>query len=516
MFRKLKIFTLINCLLALIIGFVGTTLLNTKSWNHIKEDFHSSKSEQVNFFISETQESITALVSANAPWTDLQEQLIVHNTDWLEVNATGYLVQNESFKIDFVMAATEDLSYINQYGDAVLEPVMQAQSFLRALVENKDSSEIIWINEMPMFIVTAPITNNDYENPMGVYVLGRWLSEENLQDLKRILGEDILKSLVVTKEKMYTGLMTRDYSILEFSYPVEMDESIDYINLEFKTPLYRNIFYVQKLHTLVVILITGLIFLTIWFLYFKKLSNGVTEVIDAVKRISSGDYDVKVMDSEIEEVSELVLSVNRMATDITSHIHEIDNSYVSMIEVMANSVEINDAYTSHHNMRVANFARVIGELINFEDIKTLNIAARLHDIGKISIPTEIINKPGKLTAEEYEIIKEHPLAGFQIMDNIDFFKEIKLGVLYHHERYDGKGYPEGLRGEDIPLIAQIISVADVFDALASDRPYRKAYGYLESLGIIRENSGTMFNPIIVEAFVGYMEELYNLCQKSSQ
>lgn len=513
MYKRLKVFTLLISTLAIIIIFIGTTLINNQSWGKIKEDFHNSKVKQINFYISKSREDVTALIHANAPWTELQDKMAERNIPWLEDSATGYLVENESFKIDFVMATSEDLSFINQYGDDVKAPIMATKSFDLALHENTMSSEILWINETPMLIVAAPITNNEFGNPLGVYVLGRWINDENLEDLRSILGEDIIKSLTFTHERTYSQLITKNYSSIKFSTPVQLYKTLDYINLEFNTPLYKDAFYVQKVRVLSIIFITGLAFLALWFVYLRRFSKGISEVVEAVKMISQGDYDTRVKQSDIEEIQQLALSVNKMALDITDHIHEIDKSYLAMIEIMANSVEINDIYTSHHNMRVANFARSIGEVLCFEDIETLHIAARLHDIGKLAISNEIINKPGKLTPEEFEIIKEHPIAGFQIMDKIDFFKTIKYGVLYHHERYDGTGYPHGLKGDEIPMIAQIISVADVFDALASDRPYRVAFGYIESLDIIKENSSKMFNPIIVDAFVGIMEHLYDLSNK---
>ncbi|MBC7961059.1 MAG: HD domain-containing protein [Vallitaleaceae bacterium] len=510
MYKRLMIFTVFIGVLAVFVIFVGTTYINNSSWEKMKTDFYDSKISQVDYFFEKMEEDVESLVDANAPWTDLQQKIEEQNVEWLRVNATGYLVNTSSFKIDYVMAANEELTFINQYGDPFLDPIMKTNSFKHALKDDYKSSEILWIEGIPVLIVASPILNNDFENPMGVYVLGRKLTDENLNDLRFILGKDIISNMTFSKEASFDGLMVKDYTYINFSHEVIMKESRDFINIEFCTPLYKNLFYYQKIKNVLVIGLTVLFFFATWFLFIGKVSKGVVEVIDVVKKISLGDYDVRVNASNIEEVKQLAFAVNKMATDITSQINEIDSSYLSMIEVLANSVEINNEYTSHHNMRVANFARVIGEALSFKDMDTLNIAARLHDIGKLAIPQEIVNKPGKLTPEEYQIIKEHPTAGFQIMGNIDFFKDIKWGILYHHERYDGLGYPEGLKGDEIPLIAQIISVADVFDALASDRPYRKAFNFLESLELLKENSGKMFNPAIVDVFVAIMEDLYDL------
>ena len=125
----------------------------------------------------------------------------------------------------------------------------------------------------------------------------------------------------------------------------------------------------------------------------------------------------------------------------------------------------------------------------------------LHDLGKIGIPDDILHKNGKLTKEEYEIIKKHPHIGTEIMRPIHFLGELIPAILYHHERFDGLGYSAGLKGKEIPLGARIVAIADVYQALVSDRPYRKAYSKEEALGIIREGAGTQFDPAIVETFL---------------
>lgn len=127
--------------------------------------------------------------------------------------------------------------------------------------------------------------------------------------------------------------------------------------------------------------------------------------------------------------------------------------------------------------------------------------ALLHDIGKIGIPTEVLNKPGKLTDEEYEIIKSHTQKGYEALKNISIMPELAVGAGAHHERPDGKGYPNGLKGDEIPYVAQIIAVADTFDAMYSNRPYRKRMNFEKAVSIIEEVSGTQLSEPVVEAFL---------------
>ena len=134
------------------------------------------------------------------------------------------------------------------------------------------------------------------------------------------------------------------------------------------------------------------------------------------------------------------------------------------------------------------------------------ISGLLHDIGKIAVPEAILNKPGKLTDEEFEIMKSHPTRGAEIIGPLSLDDEIVHGVLHHHERWDGKGYPQGLAGEDIPMMAAVMAVGDAFDAMTTDRPYRKGMSKEDAIAEVRKNKGTQFHPDAADAMVELFEE----------
>lgn len=178
------------------------------------------------------------------------------------------------------------------------------------------------------------------------------------------------------------------------------------------------------------------------------------------------------------------------------------------ITTIANTIDAKDTYTNGHSIRVAEYAGKLAKELGLSESEVDNIqkVALLHDIGKIGVPDSILNKPGKLTKEEYEIIKKHPEYGAKILQDIDYIDDLAIGALHHHERYDGKGYPMGLRGEDIPYIARIICVADTFDAMNSNRVYRKK---LDKDYIIRElekNKCAQFDPVVAEAMIHLIQE----------
>ncbi len=175
---------------------------------------------------------------------------------------------------------------------------------------------------------------------------------------------------------------------------------------------------------------------------------------------------------------------------------QLQRGYTDVIVALVEAVEAKDPYTRGHTQRVAELSVLIGQDIGYsaEELKVLNQAAMLHDIGKIGIPDSVLNKPGKLTDAEFDLIKEHPARGHRIIQHARSLQREMSGVRHHHERIDGSGYPDGLKGDEIPLDARIIAVADVFDALTSHRPYRAAWSVERALNIIDQEAGSKLDP----------------------
>lgn len=177
--------------------------------------------------------------------------------------------------------------------------------------------------------------------------------------------------------------------------------------------------------------------------------------------------------------------------------------YVDTVKSLSQAIEAKDSYTNGHSQRVGEYACSLAERLGLSQkrIENLRIAAILHDIGKIGIDESILNKPGRLTEEEFDKIKQHPTIGVKIIKDIDFLKDVSGIILSHHERYDGTGYPEGRDHENIMLEAQILSIADVFDALTSERPYRNAMTVEEALEIIENGKGSQFDYKLADTFI---------------
>jgi putative nucleotidyltransferase with HDIG domain len=186
---------------------------------------------------------------------------------------------------------------------------------------------------------------------------------------------------------------------------------------------------------------------------------------------------------------------------------ELQALFLSTVSAMANSIDARDPYTKGHSERVTSYAVMIAEKLKLstEELEKLRYAGLLHDIGKIRIRDHILHKPGRLTDAEFTEMKKHPEYGVEIMRPVKAFQNILPAMLHHHERFDGRGYPHGLSGFDIPLSARILCVADCFDAMTSDRPYRKGMPVSEALSELLKNKSTQFDPKLVDIFLDLVE-----------
>ncbi|MEW6681186.1 MAG: HD-GYP domain-containing protein, partial [bacterium] len=186
---------------------------------------------------------------------------------------------------------------------------------------------------------------------------------------------------------------------------------------------------------------------------------------------------------------------------------EMQNLYTETIKALAAEIETRNPYTLGHSERVTDYSVMIAKNLDLPSskIELIKYAGLLHDLGKIGISDNILLKPGKLTDEEFAEIKSHPLKSESIIKLITFLKDALPIVRHHHEHYDGKGYPDGLAYEKIPLESRILAVADAFDAMTSDRPYRSAMSKEDAIGVLKKCSGTQFDPKVVEIFISLIE-----------
>jgi putative nucleotidyltransferase with HDIG domain len=252
--------------------------------------------------------------------------------------------------------------------------------------------------------------------------------------------------------------------------------------------------------------------------------SAVKDIESAITAMEKGAYDYVSKPFKLNEVSfaaskalekrRLVLEnkeyqkhLEKMVEERTSELKkallELDKTYNFTLRAMATVLDTRDTETQGHSLRVVSFTLKLAELMNITDKNTLKIyeyGALLHDIGKIGIPDAILRKPGDLTADEWQIMKKHPTIGFNLLRRIKFLETSAQIVLHHHEAFNGSGYPDGLKGENIPLGARIFNIADAIDAITSDRPYQKALSFETAFAELIKHSGQQFDPQIIAIF----------------
>jgi HD-GYP domain-containing protein (c-di-GMP phosphodiesterase class II) len=240
----------------------------------------------------------------------------------------------------------------------------------------------------------------------------------------------------------------------------------------------------------------------------KRLAAGVG-------RIRSGDYGVEVKVTSRDELGELTTSFNAMASTIKAqkeslegYARELEDAYVSTVRILAAALDARDNYTLGHSTRVARLSLLVGRRLGMSEakLKELELACFLHDIGKIRVSDQLLNKPSPLTGEEVDLLRRHPDQGAEILGLAESLHKYVPVVRHHHEWFDGSGYPSGLKGKEIPLYAQIVAIADAYDAMTTSRPYRPGNSQEEAIEEIRRFRGRQFAPVLADLFIDALRD----------
>jgi HD-GYP domain-containing protein (c-di-GMP phosphodiesterase class II) len=243
--------------------------------------------------------------------------------------------------------------------------------------------------------------------------------------------------------------------------------------------------------------------------FARTLSEPIRRLAGASRAFAQGDFATRVTVGSRNEIGELAITFNRMASEIEDHIlrlkqaaRENNELFLGTIRALAQAIDAKDPYTKGHSVRVNRYSVIIARelALSEREIRDIHVSSLLHDVGKIGIDDSVLKKPGKLTRSEFEIIKKHPVLGANIMAEIPKMQRILPGLRWHHERWTGGGYPDGLVGEAIPLMARIIAVADTFDAITTHRPYQTAMTFDQAVRRIGELKGVALDGRVVEAF----------------
>jgi HD-GYP domain-containing protein (c-di-GMP phosphodiesterase class II) len=243
-------------------------------------------------------------------------------------------------------------------------------------------------------------------------------------------------------------------------------------------------------------------------LFARQITSPIQLLAAGARQLAAGDYTTRVNVRSSNEVGFLAGTFNHMSEEIQKAIEEIRQAaatnkelFMGSIRMLANAIDEKDPYTRGHSERVAWYSMVMAKHMGMtpEEVENVHLSGIIHDVGKIGIEDKILRKPAALTEEEYEIMKQHPTKGAHILEAVPLLKQMAGPGLMHHENVDGSGYPMGLKGDDIPLLGRIVSVADAFDAMTTDRPYSKAMTFEDALKRLRFLAGKKFDSGCVDA-----------------
>jgi len=260
--------------------------------------------------------------------------------------------------------------------------------------------------------------------------------------------------------------------------------------------------------------VAAILALFIGFFFADQLTRPVSELAAGARRIAAGDFSRRVKVLGRTELGELGASFNQMTDQIESFVGDLQRSaeenrelFLGTVKALAAAIDGKDPYTRGHSERVSRFSVATAQALRLpeDEIEKIRVSALLHDVGKIGIDDRILKKPAALTDDEFEIMKSHPQKGFKIMSQIPAMRDFLPGMYMHHEMINGEGYPQGLRGDQIPMQARIVSVADTFDAMTTERPYQRAMDLSAALTRLKSFVGSRYDASVVAAFVAACE-----------
>ncbi|MDR3674442.1 MAG: HD domain-containing protein [Acidobacteriota bacterium] len=248
--------------------------------------------------------------------------------------------------------------------------------------------------------------------------------------------------------------------------------------------------------------------IVVGFLAAKTITYPIDLLTQTARSIAQRDFTQRAEIRSRTEIGELAATFNQMAEDIQRYIGNLKSAseqnrqlFIDSIEMIAAAVDAKDPYTKGHSGRVSQISVILARELGLpdEEVDKIRVSATLHDVGKIGIEDRVLKKPGVLTNEEFEIMKRHTVMGYEIVRQVKQLNEMLPGIRWHHEALNGRGYPDGVTGDELPLMVRIIAVADTFDAITTDRPYHVRSEFPKALEILRKHAGTKYDPIVVDA-----------------
>lgn len=480
-----------------LIAMVGLFLFTSKSRitfeTHLGEELKQEILQAAERQVKSESDRLDALALSHGHWTDLVDKTSVQDEEWIRDNATQYLLENPAYAVDEVYLKNFDNSYVERYGvlpEKDLEQVTrQHQLYGGSTIQ---TSYLVPYEGMLYLLSATDLALNDGTGSRGIYIVGHRIDEHLLKTLQEIFSSraDVRVSILRTKATRivnldlisFTTLLVNDLRIevgeikMIEGFSQQMKQFFNWV-IAFSIPAVLVILYLMNL-----------------------LSRSVQKSINKVTDITYRDYGERISGGFSREFIILEECINRLADNLEDRDSSIRKKYAEIVSLLIKTLEEVDVYTKGHSERVSQYALDLAKAVDYEDLEAIRLGGLMHDLGKVSIDSAILNKPGKLNPEEFAAIQTHPVVGAKILEHSEVFSNVTDIVRFHHEKLDGSGYPDGLLGDEIPMGARILAIADTFDALTSERSYRSPLDVDQALEIILRDTGTHFDPYLTRVF----------------
>ncbi len=396
-------------------------------------------------------------------------------------------------------------------------------------------ADLIMVNGNDYLYVAGPV-KDDENNIIGVILVGSLVSE-----IATDIREETAAHITIYKhdgqviastfheeipfDGTYAGEIVaqqndssviRDFSIQDLTYrevisnmELRGDKDVGLLGVAFSTNFLREANQETKLNIFGMVSTVLFVIIFIGVYIARMITSPIQALKTAAVAVSEGNLDISVDPVGNDEIALLTRSFNEMVSNIKESKIELIEAYDRTLEGWVKALELRDEETEGHTQRVTTMTVELAVLHGMNDTELENVrrGALLHDIGKVGVPDGILNKPGKLTEQEFEVIKQHPWYANEMLSEISFLVPAMDIPYCHHEKWDGSGYPEGIKGEAIPFAARIFSLVDVWDAITSDRVYRKAMTFKQAIKVIEKGRGNHFDPALTDSFLDYIRKV---------
>lgn len=450
----------------------------------------------------------------------MAERILIIDDEIVNMKMAEHILK-EHYEVLCAMSGLEGLEmlYRNDIDLVLLDLYMPEMSGLEVLAKIREDSAI---SDVRVVILTASGMKTDVTGAMRLgaldFIKKPFFPAELLERIKKVLKVDRKDSILVVDDDKMNLMMVQ--KMLGIRYDVFCASSgydailylrnhvPDMILLDLHMPEMNGLEVLERIRDM-----RGLADVPVIFLTADNERETEVEILKAgAMDFIQKPFIAEVVIRRISRILELYhyqqslqSEVDKKTSELRESNRKITNLTTQVMMALASAIDAKDKYTNGHSTRVAEYSRELARRMgkSTQEINDIYYIGLMHDIGKIGIPDKIINKPGRLTEEEYDMVKAHPVIGAEILENISELPGISIGAHWHHERYDGKGYPDGLAGEAIPEIARIIGVADAYDTMTSKRSYRDIFPQSVARSEIERGIGTQFDPVVA----GFMLEM---------